>query len=173
MEQGIRCLRELAVLEIIFSEDERFPKSPDDVQCTSQMWLRFAQLGPEMCSRYLATLRWREGENKDIAARVEKLTVKVRHMDAHVSKSQANEEHHNNEEVDKAAKVEVSQVDLDWQHKGEVFLARGVHDASGHQGRDATYRWVRDRGVDLTMDKISQVIHNCETCTAIKQAKRG
>ncbi|RMC04158.1 hypothetical protein DUI87_18977 [Hirundo rustica rustica] len=37
MEQGIRCLRELAVLEIIFSEDERFPKSPDDVQCTSPM----------------------------------------------------------------------------------------------------------------------------------------
>ncbi|RMB92848.1 hypothetical protein DUI87_30742 [Hirundo rustica rustica] len=41
MEQGIRCLRELAVLEIIFSEDERFPKSPDDVQYRSQMWLRF------------------------------------------------------------------------------------------------------------------------------------
>ncbi|RMC11268.1 hypothetical protein DUI87_11387 [Hirundo rustica rustica] len=50
---------------------------------------------------------------QDIAARVEKLTVKVRHVDAHVSKSQANEEHHNNEQVDKAAKVKVSQVDLD------------------------------------------------------------
>ncbi|RMB96956.1 hypothetical protein DUI87_26535 [Hirundo rustica rustica] len=109
---------------------------------------------------------------QDIAARVEKLTVKVRHVDAHVSKSQANEEHHNNEQVDKAAKVKVSQVDLDWQHKGEVFLARWAHDASGHQGRDATYRWARDRGVDLTMDNISQVIHNCETCAAIKQAKR-
>ncbi|RMB97671.1 hypothetical protein DUI87_25822 [Hirundo rustica rustica] len=75
--------------------------------------------------------------------------------------------------MDKAAKVKVSQVDLDWQHKGEVFLARWAHDASGHQGRDATYRWARDRGVDLTMDNISQVIHNCETCAAIKQAKRG
>ncbi|RMB89942.1 hypothetical protein DUI87_33639 [Hirundo rustica rustica] len=64
MEQGTRCLRELAVLEIIFSEDERFPKSPDDVQCTSQMWLRFARLGPEMYSRYLATLQWRESEDK-------------------------------------------------------------------------------------------------------------
>ncbi|RMC19562.1 hypothetical protein DUI87_03120 [Hirundo rustica rustica] len=85
---------------------------------------------------------------QDIAARVEKLTVKVRHVDAHVSKSQANEEHHNNEQVDKAAKVKVS------------------------QGRDATYRWARDQGVDLTMDNISQVIHNCETCAAIKQAKR-
>ncbi|RMC21713.1 hypothetical protein DUI87_02581 [Hirundo rustica rustica] len=62
---------------------------------------------------------------QDIAARVEKLTVKVRHVDAHVSKSQANEEHHNNEQVDKAAKV-----------------------------------------------KVSQVIHDCETCAAIKQAKR-
>ncbi|RMC16227.1 hypothetical protein DUI87_08442 [Hirundo rustica rustica] len=62
---------------------------------------------------------------RDIAARVEKLTMKVRHVDAHVSKSQSNEEHRNNEQVDKAAKV-----------------------------------------------KVSQVIHNCETCAAIKQAKR-
>uniref|UniRef100_A0A8C3ETQ1 ribonuclease H n=1 Tax=Corvus moneduloides TaxID=1196302 RepID=A0A8C3ETQ1_CORMO len=109
---------------------------------------------------------------QDIAARVEKLTVKVRHVDAHVPKSRANEEHRNNEQVDRAAKVKVSQVDLDWQHKGELFLARWAHDASGHQGRDATYRWARDRGVDLSMDSISQVIHSCETCAAIKQAKR-
>ncbi|RMC05591.1 hypothetical protein DUI87_17676 [Hirundo rustica rustica] len=46
-----------------------------------------------------------------------------------------------------------------------------AHDASGHQGRDATYKWAQDRGVDLTMDSISQVIHDCETCAAIKQAK--
>ncbi|XP_051624901.1 uncharacterized protein LOC127461275 [Manacus candei] len=74
MEQGIRCLRELAVLEIIFSEDERFPKSPDGVQCTSQMWLKFARLGPEMYSRYLATLQWREGEDK-VGALVSKLRI--------------------------------------------------------------------------------------------------
>ncbi|RMC09672.1 hypothetical protein DUI87_13458 [Hirundo rustica rustica] len=74
MEQGIRCLRELAVLEIIFSEDERFPKSPDDVQCTSQMWLRFACLGPEMYSRYLATLQWREGKDK-VGVLVNKLRI--------------------------------------------------------------------------------------------------
>ncbi|RMC18232.1 hypothetical protein DUI87_05113 [Hirundo rustica rustica] len=92
---------------------------------------------------------------QDIATQVEKLTVKVRHMDAHVSKSRDNEEHHNNEQVDKAAKVKVAQVDVDWQHKEEVFRARSAHDASGHQGRDATYRWARDRAVDLTMDNIS------------------
>ncbi|TRZ08247.1 hypothetical protein HGM15179_018861, partial [Zosterops borbonicus] len=102
----------------------------------------------------------------------EKLTVKVRHVNAHIPKSRANENHHNNEQVDKAAKVKVSQVDLNWPHKGELFLARWAHDASGHQRRDVTYRWARDRGVDLTMDSISQVIHNCETCAAIKQAKR-
>ncbi|RMC18047.1 hypothetical protein DUI87_04925 [Hirundo rustica rustica] len=51
-------------------------------------------------------------------------------------------------------------------------IARWAHDASGHQGRDAIYKWARDRGVDLTLDSISQVIHNCETCAAIKQAKR-
>ncbi|KAM4896996.1 uncharacterized protein FYW23_006052 [Sylvia borin] len=94
IEQGIRCLRELAVLEIIFSEDERFPKSPDDVQCTSRMWLRFARLGPEIGKPIWAADIW-----QDIAARVERLTVKVRHVDAHVPKSRATEEHRNNEQV--------------------------------------------------------------------------
>ncbi|GAB0208621.1 hypothetical protein GRJ2_003327800 [Grus japonensis] len=92
---------------------------------------------------------------------------------AHVPKSRATaEEHQNNQQVDQAAKIEVAQVDLDWQRKGELFIARWAHDTSGHQGRDATYRWARDRGVDLTMDAISEVIHECETCSAIKQAKR-
>ncbi|RMC10938.1 hypothetical protein DUI87_12651 [Hirundo rustica rustica] len=111
-------------------------------------------------------------EWKDIATRVERLPVKVRHVDAHIPKSRANEEHRNNKQVDRAAKIEVSKIDLDWEHKGELFLARWAHDASGHQGRDATYKWARDRGVDLTLDSISQVIHDCETCAAIKQAKR-
>ncbi|KAK4810932.1 hypothetical protein QYF61_013340 [Mycteria americana] len=71
-----------------------------------------------------------------------------------------------------SAKIEVAQVDLDWQHKGEFFIAQWAHDTSGHQGRDATYRWARERGVDLTMDTIAQVIHECETCAAIKQSKR-
>ncbi|RMC07789.1 hypothetical protein DUI87_15258 [Hirundo rustica rustica] len=115
---------------------------------------------------------WAANEWKDTASRVEKLPVKVCQVDAQVPKSRANEEHQNNKQVDQAAKTQVSKTDLDWQHKGELFLARWAHDASGHQGRDATYEWARDRGVDLTMDSISQVIHDCETCAAIKQAKR-
>uniref|UniRef100_A0A8B9QXY9 Uncharacterized protein n=1 Tax=Anas platyrhynchos TaxID=8839 RepID=A0A8B9QXY9_ANAPL len=116
---------------------------------------------------------WAAALWQDIAARVENLAVKVRHVDAHVPKNRATEEHQNNQQVDQAAKIEVAQVDLDWQHKGELFIARWAHDTSGHQGRDATYRWARDRGVDLTMDAIAQVIHDCETCAAIKQAKRS
>ncbi|RMC20991.1 hypothetical protein DUI87_01846 [Hirundo rustica rustica] len=115
---------------------------------------------------------WAAEEWKDIATRVGRLPVKVCHVDAHIPKSGANEEHRNNEQVDRAAKIEVSKIDLDWEHKGELFLARWAHDASGHQGRDATYKWARDRGVDLTLDSISQVIHDCETGAAIKQAKR-
>ncbi|GAB0179225.1 hypothetical protein GRJ2_000387800 [Grus japonensis] len=60
-----------------------------------------------------------------IAARLEKLVVKVRHVDAHVPKSRATEEHQNNQQVDQAAKIDMA-----------------------------------------------QVIHECETRTAIKQAKR-
>ncbi|KAK4815664.1 hypothetical protein QYF61_005410 [Mycteria americana] len=109
---------------------------------------------------------------QDIAARVENLVVKVRHVDAHVPKSRATEEHQNNQQVDQAAKIEVAQVDLDWQHKGELFIAQWAHDTSGHQ-RDATDRWARDRGVDLTMDTIAQPHQNLDEgieCTLSKFA---
>jgi len=88
---------------------------------------------------------------QDIAARLEQLAVKVHHVDAHIPKSRDTEERQNIHQVDQAAKTEVAQVDLDWHHKSELFIARWAHDTSGHQGRDATYRWARHQGVDLTM----------------------
>ncbi|GAB0207169.1 hypothetical protein GRJ2_003182500 [Grus japonensis] len=62
---------------------------------------------------------------QDIAARLEKLVVKVRHVDAHVPKSQATEEHQNNQQVDQAAQTEVVRLDLDWQRKGGLFISHG------------------------------------------------
>ncbi|KAK4822913.1 hypothetical protein QYF61_023276, partial [Mycteria americana] len=78
-----------------------------------------------------------------------------------------------NEQVDKAVKVEVAKVDLDWERKGELFVAQWAHKTLGHLGRDETYRWARDQGVELTMEAITQVTHECETCAAIKQATQG
>lgn len=54
---------------------------------------------------------------QDITAWVEKLAVKACHVGAHIPRSQAIEEHHNNRQVHWAAKNEVSQVDVDWQHR--------------------------------------------------------
>lgn len=76
----------------------------------------------------------------DIASQVENMAIKVHHVDAHVPKRQATEEHKNNQQVDQTARTEVAQIDLNWQHKGELFLARWAHDTLGHQGRDATYK---------------------------------
>ncbi|GAB0175576.1 hypothetical protein GRJ2_000022800 [Grus japonensis] len=99
---------------------------------------------------------------QDITAWLEKLVVKVRHVDAHIPKSQATEEHRNNEQVDQASRTEVAQVDLDWEHKGELFIAQWAHDTSGHLGRDVTYKWACDQEVDLTIDAIAQVIRECQ-----------
>ncbi|PKU31524.1 hypothetical protein llap_18173 [Limosa lapponica baueri] len=79
-------------------------------------------------------------------------------------KSHATEEHQNNKQVGKAVKIEVAQVDLDWEHKGELFVTRWAHKTLEYLGRDATYRWAHDRGVDLTMEAITQVIHEHEMC---------
>lgn len=101
---------------------------------------------------------------QDIAVQMEKTIVRVHHGDAQVPKSQANKEHWNNELADQVPPVKASQVDLGWQHKGELFLTPWAHDASGHQDRDFTSKWAQGQGVDLTMDAISQVTHECETC---------
>ncbi|KAK4810849.1 hypothetical protein QYF61_008821 [Mycteria americana] len=77
---------------------------------------------------------------QDMAAWVENIAVKVRNVDAHMPKSCATEEYQNNEQVDKAAKIGVVQVDLDWECTGELFVARWPHETSGHLGKDAIYR---------------------------------
>ncbi|KAK4810971.1 hypothetical protein QYF61_014443 [Mycteria americana] len=153
---------ELKLIQLAFdiAEREKWPV----LYLFTDSWMNNWQCGGKPI--WAATL-W-----QDIAARVENLVVKVHHVDAHVPMSRATEEHQNNQQVDQAAKIEVAQVDLDWQQKGELFIAQWAHDPSGHQGRDATYRWARDRGVDLTMDTIAQVTHECETCAARKQAKQ-
>lgn len=51
------------------------------------------------------------------------MALKAHHVDAHVSKSQTTKDRGNKEQVDKAVRVEVAQVDLNWEHKDELFIA--------------------------------------------------
>lgn len=84
-----------------------------------------------------------------ITARVENTAPKVCH--AHMPKNHTTEEHQNNEQVDKAVKIEVDQMAVEWERKGELFVAQWIYAAWGLLGRDAAYRWTHDQGVDLTM----------------------
>lgn len=108
---------------------------------------------------------------QDIAAQVESLVTKVHYINTHMPKSRDTEEHGNKEQVDRAARIEMAKVYLDCKYKGDLFIAQWAHDASGHLKKDAMYRWTRDRGVDLTIEAIEQVIHECEICSMIKQVK--
>lgn len=80
------------------------------------------------------------------------MTLKECHVDTHVPKSCATEEHQNNELIDKAAKIGIAQLDLVWERKTELFIAQWAHETSGYLGRDVIHRWACDRGVDLTME---------------------
>ena len=51
------------------------------------------------------------------------MIVKVCHVDAHLPKSRAIAEQQNNHQVGRAARIEVAQIDLDWQNKSELFQA--------------------------------------------------
>ncbi|TRZ18876.1 hypothetical protein HGM15179_008233 [Zosterops borbonicus] len=157
-EGGWSQLAELEAVQLALdiAEREKWPK----LYLYTELWMvanaLWGQL--ERCRKANWQRRgkpiWAADERKDIATWVEKRPVKVCHVDAQVPKRWANEEHQNNEQVDQAAKIEVSKIDLHWQHKRELLLAQWVHDALGHQGRDATYKWAQDQGMDLTMDSI-------------------
>ncbi|RMC18195.1 hypothetical protein DUI87_05076 [Hirundo rustica rustica] len=147
-EGGSSQLAELKAVQLALdiAEREKWPKLylyTDSWMVASALWGWLEKWKKANWQRRGKPI-WAADEWKNIATWVEKLPVKVRHVDAHVPKSRANEEHQNNEPVDQAAKIEVSKIDLDWQHKGGLFLARWAHDASGHQGRDATYKCARD-----------------------------
>ncbi|KAK4828266.1 LOW QUALITY PROTEIN: hypothetical protein QYF61_024931 [Mycteria americana] len=62
MEKGIRYLRELAVLEVIYGEldDVRSSIDPDEVQCTRPMWRKLVRNAPPSCANSLAILTWKE-----------------------------------------------------------------------------------------------------------------
>ncbi|XP_074386551.1 uncharacterized protein LOC141726125 isoform X1 [Zonotrichia albicollis] len=56
IEQGIQRLREMAVTEIIFSDDVT-TRNPDLVPCTSVMWRKLVRLGPQEYASALAIMK--------------------------------------------------------------------------------------------------------------------
>ncbi|GAB0209389.1 mitochondrial enolase superfamily member 1 [Grus japonensis] len=82
-----------------------------------------------------------EGEGKKKPVCREKLVVKVHHVDAHIPKSRATEEHQNNQQVDQAAKIEVAQVDLDWQYWVQLLInSKRCRPRYGRES-NATYKY--------------------------------
>lgn len=70
----------------------------------------------------------------------------------------------NNKQVDQATRTEVAQVDLDWEHKGELLVTLWAHETLGQLERHKTYRWTHDQGMDLTVKVTTLVTHEDETC---------
>ncbi|RMC21133.1 hypothetical protein DUI87_01991 [Hirundo rustica rustica] len=61
IKQEIQCLREMAVAEIVFSDDIN-TRNPDLVPCTPVMWRKLVQLGPQEYSSALAIMKRDETE---------------------------------------------------------------------------------------------------------------
>ncbi|KAK4810791.1 hypothetical protein QYF61_008763 [Mycteria americana] len=76
---------------------------------------------------------WAAAWWQDIAAWVENIALKVCHVDAHMPKSCAAEEHRNNEQVDKAVKIEVAKEPVPASSKMDPLIAKAepISDAGG------------------------------------------
>lgn len=64
MAQGIWCLRELAVPEIIFSDNEQFPNNLDSIQCTENMRQKFVWNRWVSYASSLGVMSLEKGEQK-------------------------------------------------------------------------------------------------------------
>lgn len=60
MEQEIQHLRKLAVLVVLFSDDDQTTKSPDIIKCMAMMWLKLGEIWPHMYIPVIATRQWKE-----------------------------------------------------------------------------------------------------------------
>lgn len=87
-------------------------------------------------------LIWPAALWQDVVAQVENIFLKDCLGDACMPQSRTAKEHQNNEQVDKAVKIEVVQVD--WESQGEPFVGQWAYETLGHLGRDATHRWACD-----------------------------
>ena len=70
MGEGLQHLRELAVLEMVYSDldNAQTPKDPDDVQCTTSMWRKFVRSAPSSHASTLAVINWDEGMGPTVYA---------------------------------------------------------------------------------------------------------
>ncbi|GAB0204503.1 hypothetical protein GRJ2_002915900 [Grus japonensis] len=66
VERGIQYLRELAVWEMVYYDQDnvQLPTDPDEVQCTQPMWWRFVQSAPLSYAKSLAVLAWKDKVNE-------------------------------------------------------------------------------------------------------------
>ncbi|XP_068004482.1 ribonuclease H-like [Melanerpes formicivorus] len=104
-------------LALEIAEREKWPVLylyTDSWMVANALW-RWLQQWKKASWRHRGKPIWAASLWQDIAARVENVTLRVRHVDAHVPKSHTNEEHQNNEHADKAARIDIAQVDLDWE----------------------------------------------------------
>ncbi|RMC06553.1 hypothetical protein DUI87_15990 [Hirundo rustica rustica] len=68
VDEGIQYLRELAVLEVIYSDlkNDNISKDPEDVPCTMAMWRKVIQSAPASYSNSLAAMYYPEMETPTV-----------------------------------------------------------------------------------------------------------
>ncbi|TRZ08354.1 hypothetical protein HGM15179_018750, partial [Zosterops borbonicus] len=101
-EGGSSQLAELKAVQLALdiAEREKWPKLylyTDSWMVANALWGWLKKWKKAIWQHRGKTI-WAAEEWKNIATQVEKLPVKVSHVDAHVPKSRANEEHQNNEQ---------------------------------------------------------------------------
>ena len=76
MERDIQYLRELAVRELVYydQDDDRLPTDPDEVRCTRHMWRKFVRSTTSSHASSLAAVNWRDEE----APTADEVAVRVR-----------------------------------------------------------------------------------------------
>ena len=93
-------------LALEIAEREKWPRHylyTDSWVMASALWMWLQQWKQNNWQRKGKRI-WAAEVWQDIAARVENLVVKVRHVDAHIPKSRATDEHQHNQQADQAAR---------------------------------------------------------------------
>ncbi|XP_065518438.1 E3 ubiquitin-protein ligase AMFR isoform X1 [Lathamus discolor] len=147
VERGIQYLRELAVLEVIYDDNEKLSKDPDEVRCTRHMWQKFVQSVPSLYASSLAVMMWKDGEGQT----VDELAGRLWRYEACLSSSLilaleklSCEFQRLREDISYSAPIRPSS--LATRSKGPSAQERGY---SGYTPRGALWFYLHDHGEDM------------------------
>ncbi|RMB89182.1 hypothetical protein DUI87_34444 [Hirundo rustica rustica] len=168
LEEGVQKLREVVVLEVLFGRGGQHDNDPNQDRCTGNMLWNLATRGPPQYTTFIATI------NPDTSLEtVGSVTNKLKNYETSASHDRVTKYYRSENDMSDALEGTSTMYAKEGNNnhaRGALPLARKRHGKTVSFGQCGFNGLVHQS--QSCVEVAGKVIHDCEMCAAIKQAKR-